>query len=118
MDITNILNKIEKYHYIGCGIKKCEIISSSDKKSEAKEEAINFLEDEWDDLIGTKIFVATLRRTTKEEWDKKIHFLAHGPIIMSITEYIIRKNKKLKITSSGINSNVFFSDTYLKKIKK
>ena len=120
MDISKILGKIEKYHYIGCGKKKCKIIGSSDKKSEAKEEAIDFLSEgeDWNDMIGMVIFVVTIRKTTKEEWNKKTNFLLPGPIVMSITEYIIHKNKKLKMISSGINSNVFFSDTYLKKNKQ
>jgi hypothetical protein len=118
MDITKILDKIEKYHFIGCGIKKCKIISSSDTKSEAKLEAINFLKDEWDDFIDVIIFMVTIKKSKKNEWNKEKNFLLHGPIIMVISEYIICKNKKLKATSSGINPNVFFSETYLKKNKK
>jgi hypothetical protein len=44
--------------------------------------------------------------------------LVAGPIYMEISEYIIKKNYKLKFTSSGINSLVFFSEEYLKKHKK
>jgi hypothetical protein len=36
MHIEKIIEDVGKYHYVGCGDKKCKIMSSSDSKSEAK----------------------------------------------------------------------------------
>ena len=118
MDIKKIIDNIEKYHYLGCGSENCKIISSSDSRSDAKEEAIKFLKPHWNNLIGTTIFLVIIRKSAKGKWEKEKHQLLDGPINMEISEYIIKENYKLKFTDSGINSLVFFSEEYLKKHKK
>jgi hypothetical protein len=118
MNTEKILNNIEKYHYLGCGSENCKIISSSNSRSEAKEEAIKFLKPHWEDLVGSMIFLVIIRKTTKGDWDDEKDILVAGPIYMEISEYIVKKNYKLKFTSSGINSIVFFSEEYLKKNKR
>jgi hypothetical protein len=117
MDINKILDDIEKYHYVGCGDKKCKIISSSDSKTEAKDIAFKFLEPHWDDLIGSIIYLVTIRKSTKdkEEWNKEKNLLIPGPIYMEIKEYIVKKKEKIKEIGSAKNRQVFFTEKYIKR---
>lgn len=61
MDIENIIEDVKKYHYIGCGDKKCKIMGSSNDKKEAKETTMQFLLPEWDDFIGAVIYLVSIR---------------------------------------------------------
>jgi hypothetical protein len=115
MDIEKIIEDVGKYHYVGCGDKKCKIMASSDSKSEAKKKAKKFLEPYINDLVGSSIYLVKIKRSTKEEWDKNKHILLPGPIYMEITEYIVQKKKKLKESSKKFYQKVFFSEKYLKK---
>jgi hypothetical protein len=115
MDIEKIIEEIGKYHYVGCGDKKCKIIASSDSKSEAKKETFKFLDNHWDDLIGSVIYLVTIRKSTKDEWNKEKNSLIPGPIYMEITEYIVKKKEKIKEIGSAKNKQVFFTEKYIKK---
>ena len=112
-----IINDTEKYHYVGCGSENCKIISSSNSKDEAKEKAINFLKPHWNDMIGNIIFLVIIRKSTEGDFEKEKDILAPEPIYMEISEYIIKKNYKLKFIDSGINSLIWISKDYLKKNK-
>jgi hypothetical protein len=114
-EINDIVKKIKKYHYLGCGTKKCKFLASSNNKSEAKEELIDILEPDWDDLIDTVIYLITIRKAVKGDWDKSENKLIPSPIYMEINEYIINPDNKLKLTTSGINNQVYFTEEYLKK---
>lgn len=116
--IDKVIDDTEKYYFLGCGSENCKIIGSSDSREEAKKEAIEFLKPHWDDLIGSMIFLIIIRRSTEGDWEDEKDILVAGPIYMEISEYIIKKNYKLKFTTSGINSIVFFSEEYLKKHKR
>jgi hypothetical protein len=117
MDIEKIIEDVGKYHYVGCGDKKCKIMASSYSKSEAKDNAFKFLDDHWDDLIGSIIYLVTIRKSTKdkEEWNKEKNLLLPGPIYMEITEYIVKKKEKIKEIGSVKNRQVFFTEKYIKK---
>ncbi len=115
MDIEKIIYNIGKYHYVGCGDKKCKIMATSDSKSDAKNDAFKFLDNHWDDLIGSVIYLVTIRKSTKEEWNKEKNSLIPGPIYMEITEYIIKKREKIKEIGSAKNRQVFFTEKYIKK---
>lgn len=118
MDYDKIIDKINKYYYILCHEDDCKIISVSDYKTEAKDIVKKKLSSKWDDLVGTTIYSVTFRKSVKGKWEPEKQVLLSGPIFMEISEYKIKKNNKLKRFSSGINSNVFFSDHYLRKNKK
>jgi hypothetical protein len=118
MDYDEILDKIEKYHYLACGNDSCKIISNSDSKGEAKDKLVEIFSPRWDELIGTTIYLVTVRKSTKGSWTKEKHSLLPGPLYIEITEYKIKKGKKIKMHDEGINSNVYFTENYLKKNKK
>jgi len=118
MDYDKILDKIEKYNYFACGNDNCKIISNSDSKTEAKNKLIQILNPRWTELIGTIIYLVTIRKSTKGEWNKDKHSLLPGPLYMEITEYKIKDNNKLKMIDEGLNSNIYFTENYLKKNKK
>jgi hypothetical protein len=117
MDYDKIINDIENFHFLVCNDEKCKIISSAESKKEAKEKMIEILEPKWEKLIGTTIFLVILEKS-KKNWDKKKDILVPGPIMMGISDYKIEKNNKIKMFSSGINSNVYFSEKYFEKNKK
>ena len=120
MDYDEIIEEIKPYHWLACNEDECKFIASGDTKKEAKENLMDKLEDIWDKLIGTTIYLANIGKSLDENWEnvKKRKNLTPGPIIMTITEYIIQKNNKLKFYSEGINSNVYFTEKYLEKNKK
>lgn len=114
MDIDNILNDIQKYHYIGCGKKTCKVISSSDDKTEAKNKTVKFLKPHESDIIDSIIYLVAIKKSTKK-WNKNDNELLPGPIVLTITEYKVKRDIKLKEISSGINNQVFITQKYLKK---
>ena len=114
MNIDDILDNIQKYHYIGCGKKTCKIISSSDDKNEAKQKAIKFLKPHESDVIDSVIYLATINKSAKK-WSKNDNELLPGPVVLTITEYKVKKEIKLKEIDSGINNQVFITPKYLKK---
>ena len=77
----------------------------------AKGNAIKKLSHKWDDLVGEIIYLVTFRKSVKGEWNPKENPLLPGQIYMEISEYKIKKNNKLKKVFSGINSNIFFSNS-------
>ena len=109
-----MLNDIHKYYYVGCGKKTCKIISSSDDKTEAKNKAIKFLKPHEPDVIDSVIYLAIIKKSTKK-WNKNGNELLPGPILLTITEYKVKKEIKLKEIDSGINNQVFITQKYLKK---
>lgn len=120
-ELNNLIEKANKYHYVGCDTKKCNFIVSSNDKSYAKEKTIENLKTKWNEIIDSVIYRVTLKKSVKGDWNKKENKFLSGPIFMKITEYIIKPKNKLKETSSGINSQVFFTEKYLRengKIKK
>lgn len=118
MDYNEIADNIEKYHYFTCTEKTCKSISKSDSKKEAKQEFIEKLEDKWDNMIDDIVYLVVIRKSSKGKWDPKKNILVSGPIYMEISEYRVKDNHKLQFKDPGINSNVYFTENYLKKNKK
>jgi hypothetical protein len=117
MDYDEIIENIKKYHFLACGENKCKMINCTDTKKEAKENLLEILEEKWDKLIGTIVYLVIIKKST-DNWDPVEDDLLPGPIFMSISEYKIKKNNTLKFYGSGINSNVYSSKKYLEKNKK
>jgi len=115
MDYGKILKLTDKYLYLSCTNDKCKILSSSDKKSEAKKEMTKKLNENSE---GKTIYFVTLTQYPKGAWKPEEHILIPSPLHMEISEYEVVKGKKLKKFSSGINNMVFFTDKYLMKNKK
>jgi hypothetical protein len=118
MDYNKIADNIEKYHYLICGDNSCKTISKSDSKNEAKEEFIETMKDKWDDMIDKIIYLVVIRKSVKGNWDPKKYILIPGPLHIEIVEYKVENNYKLKLTSSGINNNVYLTENYLNKNNK
>jgi hypothetical protein len=118
MNYNQIIDNVEKYHYLVCGNNSCKTISKSDSKKEAKEEFIDIMKDKWDDMIDEIIYLVVIRNSVKGNWDPKKYVLVSGPLYMEIVEYKVEDNYKLKLISSGINGNVYFTENYLKKNNK
>ena len=117
MDYDEIIEEIKPYHWLACNEDECKFIASGDTKKEAKENLIDKLEDIWDKLIDTTIYLIIIEKS-KQNWNKEKDKLVPGPIIMDISEYTIKKNNELKFFGAGINSNVYFTEKYLEKNKK
>jgi len=117
-EIKEIIEEANKYHYVGCGTKKCKFLVSSNDKTYAKNKTLELLSPDWEKLIDTVIYRVTIRNAVKGDWDSEENEFISGPIYMEITEYLIKPKNKLKIKSSGINRQVYFSEKYLKKNKK
>ena len=119
MNIDKIIDGIEKYHYVGCGNKKCKFISSSNSKTDATEKMKEILEPDWEELVGTSIYLVTVKKSVENgEWDEKKNFLLSGPIYIEIKKYFIEKNGKIKKSLSSKGGQFFFSLKYLEKNKK
>lgn len=114
MDIDDILNDIQKYHYIGCGKKTCRLISSSNDKAEAKKKAIKFLKPHEDDVVDSVIYLAIIKKSVKN-WSEEKNKLLPGPIVITIMEYKVKDGVQLKEIDSGINNQVYITKKYLEK---
>ena len=116
INYDNIINDIEKFHFLLCEDNKCEIISSANTKKEAKDLLIEKFKSKWENLVGKTVYLAIIEKS-EENWDKEKDKMVPGPIMMDISEYKILKNKDIKFYDAGINSNVYFTEEYLKKNK-
>ena len=114
MNIGDLLDDIQKYHYVGCGKKKCKLISSSNNKTEATNKAIKFLKPHESDVIDSVIYLVSIKKSV-EKWNKNDYELLPGPILITIAEYKVKKELKLKEIDSGINNQIFVTQKYLKK---
>jgi hypothetical protein len=63
------------------------------------------------------IFLVKIKKSVKGDWIANEHKLLSGPILIEICEYVVKPINKLKLASSGINNQIYFSDKYLKKNK-
>ena len=123
---NNILKNQDKYYFVGTFGKKGGLLSSSRSKTEAKNEAIDKLENKkniLEQLDHLRVFLLTIKKVTKEE---KIEHkeatisLVGGPLVITIEEYQVN-NKDSKLSFKNLEESlnnrnkVFVDKKYLKK---
>lgn len=113
MDIDDVLEAAQKYHYIGCGKRNCKLLSSSDSKTKAKNQAIKFLKPHEKELINSVIYLVTIEKI--DGWRGKRRAFVGGPIHINLQRYTVQPGMKLERVGSGINDTVWVTDKYLKK---
>jgi len=113
MNISEIINDVNKYHYVGCGKKSCKLLASSNNQLDAKKKLVKFLKPHEDNIIDTVVYLVKIKKS-KENWTSKDKMLP-GPIIINILEYSVKKGIKLEEFSSGINNQIFITKKYLDK---
>lgn len=114
MDIGGILDNTYKYHYVGCGKKKCKLLASSDNKTEAKKKTIAILKPYESEIVDSIIYLVTVKKSVSK-WTKSKNKLIPGPIMITITEYKVSENVGLTIMDSGINNQIFVTEKYLEE---
>lgn len=114
-----------KYHYVITNKTKSIILSSSNSKNEARQEALQKLQPMMDAVLGKYIYLLkiTVRRKDfieeQQEKNKKMMKFLGGPIEFKIDKVQVVSPTRLKNTGgmAGV-SRAFISDKYLDKYKK
>jgi hypothetical protein len=114
MDYNSIIDNTKKYHYFIKSSVRIIHLSESNKKSEAKVEALKKLEPTIDNLIGKKIIFLKIKLTNNKDNFFKSE---DGPISLIIEPAIIKNNNKIKDLIEGGNNAIYLSDKYIKKNK-
>lgn len=114
MNIKKIIEDIGKYHYVLINRKKAAIMSSNNKLSDAKENVLDTIKTNLDELIGQTIVQLKIKEIKKPSKEK-------GPISFELTFYIVNKNGNLTINQNHSNEILYITEKYLNsnnKIKK
>ena len=122
---NNILKNQDKYYYIGIFKSKAGLLSSSRSKTEAKNDAIKKLEDNFNlnKLDKLTVYRLTIRKVNSEE--KKEHkdpntlLMIGGVLVIIIEQVDIKNNNKLSFKTLdqniGGNKKIYIDNEYLKK---
>jgi len=119
LNINNIFENINKYHYYISSASKTIFLTSSNNKKEAREVALQKLEPNIKNLIGKNIILVTIKNienkfnSLNNDEDNKLNTIG-GPITFEIQTEIIKSENKI---SSGDKSkrNVYLSEKFIKK---
>jgi hypothetical protein len=115
INIKEILEDIDTYFYFISSTSKTILLSSSNDKDDAKQNALQKLSPNIKNLVGKNVILVTIKDTEKKY--KKDATLWGGPITFELQTEIIDSPTKIK---SGDKSkrNVFLSEKYIKKNKE
>ena len=114
MNIKKIIEDIGKYHYVLINNKTAAIMSSNNKLSDAKNNVLDTIKKNLDELIGQTIVQLKIKEIKKSLKEK-------GPISFELTFYIVNKNGNLTISQNHSNEILYITEKYLNnndKIKK
>jgi hypothetical protein len=120
-DYKNFVVDIGKYHYLIVNSNKSIILSSSNSKSEARQEALNKLQPIMNAVLGKNIYLLTIRVIPKEDikgQEQDTIKVFGGPIEVSIEKIQVVSQTKLKNLGGFRNKRAFFTDEYFKKYKE
>jgi len=117
-NVKEIIEDIGKYHYIIANSSKSILLSSSNSKNEARNEAIQKIQPILKNVIGKIIYLLTIRKISdkrlKSQENDDIQFLG-GPIQVTIERIQVVNENKLKNLGGSKNNKVYFSQKYLHK---
>jgi hypothetical protein len=111
--------KNHKYHYWITSTNKIIKLSSSNNKSEAKQEALKKLSKHINDFIGKKLILVRLKSveyaylTQKEE---ELNIIG-GPIMVRLEHGIIKSKTKISNYEKGDNNILYLSKKYISENK-
>jgi hypothetical protein len=121
MDYKNIIVNIGKYHYLIVNSSKSIILSSSNSKSEARQNALVKLQPILNDVLGKHIYLLTIRKISKKDLKSQendsIKVLG-GPIEIIIEKIEVINKNKLKNKGGFGNKRIYFTEKYLQKYKE
>ena len=121
MDYKNIIVNIGKYHYLIVNSSKSIILSSSNSKNEARQNALEKIQPILNAVLGKYIYLLTIRKISKKDLKSQendsIKVLG-GPIEVTIEKIEVINKNKLKNKGGFINNIIYFSESFFKKYKE
>ena len=120
-DYKKFVVDVGKYQYLIVNKTKSIILSSSNSKNEARQEALNKLQPIMDAVLGKNIYLLTIRVIPKEDikWQEQDSIKVFGgPIEASIEKIQVVSPTKLKNLGGFRNKRAYFTDEYFKKYKE
>ena len=121
MDYKNIIVNIGKYHYLIVNSSKSIILSSSNSKSEARQNALEKLQPILNTVLGKHIYLLTIRKISKKDLksqEKTTLKVIGGPIQVSIEKIEVINKNKLKNKGGFGNRRAYFTESFFKKNKE
>lgn len=104
MNIKKIIEDIRKYHYVLINRKKAVIMKSDNKLSDAKENVLDTITKNLDELMYQNIMQLKIKSSKESK---------HGPISIQLSFYIVNKNGNLKLNSNYPNEILYITQKYL-----
>ena len=121
MDYKDIIVNIGKYHYLIVNSSKSIILSSSNSKSEARQNALEKLQPILNTVLGKHIYLLTIRKIPKKDLksqEKTTLKVIGGPIKVSIEKIEVINKNKLKNKGGFGNRRAYFTESFFKKNKE
>jgi len=120
-EYKNFVIDIGKYHYVIVNKTKSIILSSSNSKNEARQEALNKLQPMINDLLGKYIYLLTIKVIPKENikgQEKTALKVIGGPVKVLAEKIQVVSPTKLKNVGGAGNNRAYFTDEYFKKYRE
>ena len=121
MDYKNIIVNIGKYHYLIVNSSKSIILSSSNSKNEARQNALEKIQPILNAVLGKHIYLLTIRKISKKDLksqEKDSIKVLGGPIEVSIEKIEVINKNKLKNKGGFGNRRAYFTESFFKKNKE
>ena len=121
MDYKNIIVNIGKYHYLIVNSSKSIILSSSNSKNEARQNALEKIQPILNAVLGKHIYLLTIRKISKKDLksqEKDSIKVFGGPIKITIERIEVINKNKLKNKGGLGNNRIYFSESFFKKNKE
>ena len=121
MDYKNIIVNIGKYHYLIVNSSKSIILSSSNSKNEARQNALEKIQPILNAVLGKHIYLLTIRKIPKKDLksqEKTTLKVIGGPIKVSIEKIEVINKNKLKNKDAPGNNRIYFTESFFKKNKE
>ena len=121
MDYKDIVNQINKYHYLFVTKKKIILLASNNSSTEAKEKTLNKINSKLDSFIGKTIVKLKVSKVKTEVYEKsktaKLTSIG-GPIIIEIDFFKVNEKGKIKINEEDTrNDTIYITENFLKDNK-
>jgi len=121
MNYKQIIEDIGKYHYILVSGKKAGVLSSNNKASDAKKEALKKLKPKAEKLNKQIIIILKLSKISnklfKQQKKEKIKLIG-GPIKVEIKLHQLINGKLVKADKFNKDNKLYITDKFLSKNKK
>lgn len=120
-EYKNFIVNVGKYHYVITNKTKSIILSSSNSKNEARQEALEKLQPMMDAVLGKYIYLLTIRKISEKDLksqEKTTLKILGGPIQVSIEKIEVINKNKLKNKGGFGNRRAYFTESFFKKNKE